>query len=351
MSGKWMIYGATGYTGQLVLDLALLKGMTPVVAGRNPHKVMELAQKRGLIGRFFDLNENSHHAFFEDIDLVLNCAGPFIDTYPNMIKACLAEKAHYLDVTGEFEVLDALMSRSTEFQKAGIVVLPGVGFDVVPTDLLAKKLKDALPDAETLTLAIKAKRFGVSKGTAKTMAGQLGGRGLVRRGGVLTTVPAGTPRQEFDFFGRSENAMGIPWGDVVTAFYSTGIPNITVFAAAPPSYSRVSRAMVPLKYILKVPPLARLWQGFVHSSVTSPTSEERKKNAMSVIGIAESPGGQRVAKKLITPDGYTLTAQTALGMVEFVLNSHDLKGGAYTPSQLVEFDFLHKVSTVELSEY
>src|SRR3546814_18073465 len=84
-----------------------------------------------------------------------------------MIEACLQAKAHYLDITGEISVFEHAQTQDARAKAAGIVVCPGVGFDVIPTDCVAAALKAALPDATHLALGFDS-RSGFPPGTAKT---------------------------------------------------------------------------------------------------------------------------------------------------------------------------------------
>src|SRR3546814_17052749 len=84
--------------------------------------------------------------------LVLHCAGPFSATSAPMIEACLQAKAHYLDITGEISVFEHAQTQDARAKAAGIVVCPGVGFDVIPTDCVAAALQAALPAATQLAL-------------------------------------------------------------------------------------------------------------------------------------------------------------------------------------------------------
>src|SRR4051812_14952024 len=165
-----------------------------------------------------------------EVAAVLHCAGPFSHTSRPMADACLRTKTHYLDITGEAAVIESLAARDEEAKRSGVMLLPCVGFDVVPTDCLAAHLKRRLPSATRLALAIQG--IGrISRGTATTMVENINRGGLIRRGGKLQSVPAAWKTREIDFGRGPRSATTIPWGDVATAFYSTGIPNIVVYAA------------------------------------------------------------------------------------------------------------------------
>ena len=104
---NWLIYGANGYTGELIAREAKKRGLNPILAGRNAAKVAALAQELGLEHRAFDLGSpieiGSH---LGGVALVLHCAGPFSATSAPMIAACIQAKAHYLDITCEISVFE-----------------------------------------------------------------------------------------------------------------------------------------------------------------------------------------------------------------------------------------------------
>lgn len=139
-----MIYGAYGYTGKLLVQEALNSNMTPIVAGRDAKKIHDLSQSSGLEPRAFKL-ENAA-TFLEDVELVVNCAGPFSKTFGTMVQACISTGTHYLDITGEVYVFEQAKLLDKQAKDAKIIICPGAGFDVVPTDCLALKLKQEMPN-------------------------------------------------------------------------------------------------------------------------------------------------------------------------------------------------------------
>jgi short subunit dehydrogenase-like uncharacterized protein len=180
-----MIYGANGYTGDLIAREAVRRGLKPVLAGRTAAKVEALATSLGLQARVFDLaNAVMTSRGVEGMRLVLHCAGPFSATAAPMMAACLAMRAHYLDITGEISVFEHARTLEATARAASVVVCPGVGFDVIPTDCVAAALKAALPDATHLALGFDS-RSGFSPGTAKTSVEGLAQGGKVRQDGRI----------------------------------------------------------------------------------------------------------------------------------------------------------------------
>ena len=136
--------------------------------------------------------------------LVLNCAGPFSKTANLLMRACLIAKTHYLDMTGEIDVLEGAHRLDADAKSAGVVVCPGVGFDVTPTDCIALMLKMALPEAHELALGFEADQR-MSPGTAKTAIEALGKSGKIRRSGRISIFPSGVD------VGRSILVGGQSW--------------------------------------------------------------------------------------------------------------------------------------------
>jgi short subunit dehydrogenase-like uncharacterized protein len=333
---KWMIYGANGYTGHLVAAVARRQGLHPVLAGRRSGPIETLAAELGLPARIFDLGDaQPAAAALADMAVVAHCAGPFAATSAQMIDACLTSRTHYLDITGELDVFLAAQRRHADAQAAGIVICPGVGFDVIPTDCLAAVLYEALPDATQLVLAFDAGAH-VSPGTARTMAesfrlGRRGGR--VRRNGVIEEVPLAHSRRSIEFAGGSAMTVAIPWGDLATAYVSTGIPNIETYASMPLAAAIASSALNWARPMLAWAPVQELLRRIANRS-TGPSEEELDTGRSRFWGEVRNAAGERRTARLETANGYRLTADGMIMAVKFLLE-HAPVGGYYTPSMLM----------------
>jgi short subunit dehydrogenase-like uncharacterized protein len=346
MSDPILIYGANGYTGALVAERAVERGLKPVLAGRNSAAVAEVAARLGLEYVIADLAEPAAlDAALAGRRVVIHCAGPFIHTAPAMVAACLRMGVHYLDITGEITVFEALHARDAEARAAGVMVLPGAGFDVVPSDCLAAHLARRLPDATHLTLAFRA-ISRVSHGTALTALEHMHTGGAVRRNGVITAVPAGHATREVDFGRGPTPVTAIPWGDVSTAYYSTGIPNIEVYMALPASARRMMRFGGLAGTLLAIPPVRAALRAFVRRRPPGPNAAERARGLSLLWGEARTPpSGQRVQARLRTPEGYTLTAHTAVLLAEKIL-AGNAKPGFQTPALAYGPDLILEVEGV-----
>ncbi len=330
-----MIYGATGYTGELVVEEAQKRGLAPIVAGRDPAKVAALGARTGLPTRAFGVDTPD----LGGVTVLLNCAGPFSRTARPLVDACLRTGVHYLDITGEITVFEALAARDIEAKAAGVLLLPGVGFDVVPTDCLALHLKQRLPTATRLRLAIGSSGGGLSHGTATTMVENLESGGAVRQSGRIVRVPGAYKELDVDFGRGPRQAVTIPWGDVSTAYHTTRIPDIEVYSALPPPVILAMKAGNWLGPVLRLPWVKRLVQARVDAAPPGPTPEARAKAKAFVWGDVHDAAGLRAEARLTTPEGYTLTAMTAVEAARRVMAGVDRTGFA-TPAGVFGADFV-----------
>lgn len=344
----WLIYGANGYTGTLIAEAAAQQGLRPVLAGRNAAALEALGQRLGLPVRVFGLEHaQAVENGLNGIGLVLHCAGPFSQTCAPMLEGCLAVGAHYLDITGEIDVFAHCHAQHARAAQRGIVILPGCGFDVVPTDCLAALLKARLPKASSLVLAFEA-GGGPSPGTARTSVEGLGKGGRVRKDGALQRVPLAWKTREFERDGQWRTAMTIPWGDVYTAFVSTGIGDIEVYMAAPPALIARVRRLRWLGPLLGIAPLQRWLQARIGRRVQGPSARKRADSGCVVWGEVRDANGFEERLQLRTPNGYQLTVAAALGIVRHLLADERPPGGYYTPSQLMGADYVLSLPGVHL---
>ena len=331
---KWLIYGAYGYSGALIAREAKARGLTPVLAGRNPDRLRPLTDELGLDWRAFALDRpDDLDGGLEGIGLVLHCAGPFSRTSAPMIEACLRNGAHYLDITGEIDVFEHAHAQANRARLADVVLCPGVGFDVIPTDCVARVLADELPDATHLLLGFDA-ASGLSPGTAKTAAESAGYGGRIRRDGRLITVPLGHAPRRIDFGRGATTAMTIPWGDVATAYYSTGIPNIAVYVPASRRAIAAAKIANYLRPLLRTGAVRAMLTGLAERYVTGPDLAARERGSTYVWGEARNSLGEVRTARVKTASGYAVTVTGSLAVVQHLLET-SVAGGSYTPSVLM----------------
>ncbi len=343
---SWLIYGANGYTGELCAREAARRGLTPVLAGRSADAVRALAEELGLSHRSFGLDdETGLRQELADVDAVLHCAGPFVRTSRPMVEACLATSTHYLDITGEIAVFEACARLDPKAEAAGVALLPGVGFDVVPSDCLAARLAESLPGATHLELAFHSEGGSMSRGTLKTMIEALPYAGAIRENGKIRPVPAAFDSKKIEFSCGPRWAMTIAWGDVSTAYRSTGIPNIRVYNGAPPAAIQRMKRMRPLLPVAGLKPVKRLLQWWIGRTVTGPDATARSRARAFLWGEARAEDGTTATATLETPEGYAFTAVAAIESVTRVL-SGETRAGCLTPSLAFGAGFAESIEGV-----
>ncbi len=346
---RCLIYGAYGYTGELIVRLCTERGLSPILAGRSASKLAPLTESTGLPSRVFALDDPAAlDAGLADVDVVLHCAGPFSRTSRPMVDACVRTKTHYLDITGEIPVFEACAARTSEFEAAGVMVMPGVGFDVVPSDCLAAHLKARLPSATQLTLAFAAVGGHTSHGTSTTMVENLGEPNATRVDGRIRPIRMGKLSRKIDFGRGPTDTLSIPWGDVSTAFYSTGIPDISVYTKVPGSLILGAKIGGFLSPLLKTSFVRSLAQKKVEAAPAGPT-EHTRASAFTLLWGEATDGSTTVTTRQRVPEGYTLTALCALDIAIRSL-AGEVQPGYRTPSMVYGAEYILGFDGVERSD-
>ncbi len=346
--GDFLLYGAYGYTGRLVLERAVDQGLRPVVAGRNNAKIEVLAREFGLPAEVLEVTDSDAlDRALADVPVVLNCAGPFRNTFAPFANACIRTGTHYLDVSGEIDVFHRAAGRHCEFLDAGVMVMPGVGFDVVPSDYLACYVKTRLPTANRLVLAV-GKVSAVSRGTANTVLEQLGRPGLVRRDGDLAEVSTAWRRRSFDFGNGPELCVTAPLADVFSAYYTTGIPNIECYLALP---CPVPSFLLSVAHRFIRPQWLRAFLSYKLKRTTKdgPDPVERAAGTSVIYAEAESEEGNIARAIMRGPEPYTLTALVSVAAVQSALNGK-AKPGFQTPSPTFGAALIGAVEDLEVED-
>lgn len=343
---RWMIYGAYGYAGALITDEAVWRGHRPVVAGRSADRLIPLARRFGLDPLVLDLKDETTLAkAVAECALVLHAAGPFVETSAPMVRACLSAGTHYVDITGEVSVFEAIFARDPEAKRKGITLLPGAGFDVVPGDCLAKYVADKVPGATRLDLAVAA-MARVSPGTARTMIKQLPRGMSVRREGRLVTSPFGEKTRTIRFPGGARQAVAATLGELAAVYWTTGIPTLTTYMAFPSPMIGLIRWTGPiLQRLLAVDPIRRAAEKGAKGVIRGPNAEARRKGRSSLWARASDEKGNAAEAWLETAEAYAFTAMAAVRCVEGVLKKHPPEGypGACTPAGAFGADFVLEI--------
>jgi len=346
-----LIYGANGYTGELIARRAakLALGLPVILAGRRAEAVSALGAELGFEHRAFGLDDPARLASgLAGVKAVLNCAGPFSRTALPMAEACLRAGVHYLDITGEIPVLEALAQRDGEAKARGVTLLPAAGFDVVPSDCLAAEAKHRVPTATHLALGFRV-LARMSRGTTITTIEGAHLGGTVRREGKLLSVASGWKTRSMDFGDGPEKAITIPWGDIATAYRTTGIPNIEVYAAVPLASRIAVRAARFLGPVLASPALKEFLISRLDGQAPGPNAEQRASGESRFYAEASDDAGHVARVRLITPEGYELTSWTALELGKRAATD-ELPIGYQTPATACGRGFVLEFAGVRLEE-
>ena len=332
MQNKFLLYGANGYTGVLIAKLAAAYQLQPVLAGRREANIKPLADELKLPYLIIDLDDTAQlNKAVSEVILVLHCAGPFSATAKQMVEACLATGVHYLDINGDISVFEMLKTYDKAAKEKNIMIMPGVGFDVVPTDCIALQLKNKMPDATHLKLAFASLGGGLSHGTAMTMAGKIGEGGAARENGKIVRKPLGQKGMWVDFIEKKLFVMSIPWGDISTAHFTTGIPNIETYTGMAPKVYRMLKLQWAFNWLLRTAFIRNIIKKKIKAKPAGPSDEQRQKGKSFVWGEVKNGSGKTMQAAISCYDGYTLTAHTSLYITKKVLEGN-FKPGYQTPA-------------------
>ena len=326
-SNSFLLYGANGYTGELIARYAAKYNLQPILAGRRKELIEPLANKLNLPYRVFDLDDSAALlTALREVNVVVHAAGPFEFTAKPMLLACLLTGTHYLDINGDITVFEMIKQYDTAAKKAGVMLLPGVGFDVVPTDCLALQAKKLLPDAIALQLAFATLGGSISHGTATTMAEKLGEGGAVRKEGKITHSPLGHKGMMVDFGIKKLFVMSIPWGDISTAYFTTDIPDIETFTGISKKTYNILKLQPLFNWLLRTDTVRNFIKKKISQRPAGPSEEQRQKATSVAWAKATNSAGKTAIIRLSGPEGYTLTTHSALIIVQKVLNGNFIPG-------------------------
>jgi short subunit dehydrogenase-like uncharacterized protein len=331
-----LIYGATGYTGKLCAQAMLKRNLTPILAGRS-ESVRSLAERLGCPAKIFALTDDLSPVL-ADITLVVNLAGPFEITQSPLIQACIASGCHYLDIAGEVREMQSAYTFDPAARAAGVMLMPGAGFGVVPTDIAARLAKDQLPNATDLKI-LYATEGGASRGTLSTVLRQIDQPGFRRVAGELRPALPAESQMEFEVAGHRFTGVYNPWrADLFTAALSTGIANIETFTAFP---GFVVSMMQGKRLWLRDLILNRLLQYLPEG----PSLKQLQRGYTYIKAIATNDTEQREVT-LKGPEAYLFTAQSVTEIAVRILRG-EVTPGFQTPSFYGK-DLLDGIAGIEL---
>lgn len=342
-----VVYGSYGYTGKLIVNLCKSKNLNVILAGRNEEQLKKQSEQSNYPYKVVDSQDvEGLKKLLEPAALVIHCGGPFRHTAKTMSEACIATKTHYTDITGEYQVFESLPDLDQKAKELNITIMPGVGFDVVPSDCLALHLKTRLPSATHLQLAFTMSKGGLSRGTSKSMTEGLGYGGLTRQDGKLTYCALGSKVLEIDFGSFKTKTLCIPWGDISTAWRSTGIQNIEVYTGATDSMIANAKRSNYFNWLLRLRFVKKIMLKQIDKKPAGPSDEKRESGRSFLWGKVWDASGKECVSRLETLSGYSLTAKTAVLIAEKIL-AGNFKAGYQTPAMAYGAELILEVESTK----
>jgi short subunit dehydrogenase-like uncharacterized protein len=345
---QFLLYGANGYTGELIARFASEYNLQPILAGRRKEALKALGAKLNMPYKVFELTDTAAlEAALKEVKVVIHCAGPFDHTAKPMADACIKTGVHYLDINGDMDVYELLYAYHEAAKKAGVMMMSGAGFDVVPTDCTALFLKKLLPSATSLQLAFATPGGGLSHGTATTTVQKLGEPGAVRKDDKIIPVPVGHKGIRVDFGGGQKLfVMSLPWGDVFTAYLTTGIPNIESYTAVPWAAYAFLQFQFLFNWLLRTSLVRNIVKKKIDKSPAGLDDSKRNKSTSLVWGKVTDTAGNTRTAALSGPDAYTLTAYCTLLITRKILDGN-FTSGYQTPAGEYGEDLIMEIKGVK----
>ncbi|AZF54431.1 Rhomboid family protein [Pseudomonas sp. R4-34-07] len=321
-----LIYGATGYTGRMAAERAAALGLNFEIAGRSPQRLATLAAQLNVPYRVFDTGAVIK-SDLSGISVLLNFAGPFAQTAEPLMRACINAGVDYLDITAEINVYRLAESLGVEAAANKVMLLPGVGWDVVPSDSLAVQVAKRVEKPLTLSIALQVPG-SISRGSAMSVSEIIGAGLLARVDGELVAAPDARPRY-FDFGQGQVPCVPLSFGDLVTGWHSTGIPNIAMFVnIAGDAFPEGDLSLLP----------------------DGPTAEERDAHRARAVVEVTGADGTTARSVIETVNGYTYTPLAAVEAARRVLNGERLPGFT-TPAEVFGDAFAQSIAGTVVTDF
>lgn len=323
---KLMIYGATGYTGRMAAEQAKAQGLDVVIAGRNGERLASLAAQLDVPFRVFT-PDNPAAESLEGIGVLLNFAGPFARTADALMQASIKAGVDYLDITAEINVYRLAERLGAEAAEAGVMLLPGVGWDVVPTDCLALHVVRRVQDPQSLGVALQV-AGSLSRGSALSVSEIIGAGLLARVDGLLVATPDAKPRH-FDFGDGPVLCAPLSFGDLVTGWHSTGIRNICMFV-------HITGDAFP--------------EGDLSLLPDGPSAQQRETQRARAVAEVIGADGTSARSVIETVNGYTYTPLAAVEAARRVLDG-ERRPGFETPARVFGVGFAETIAGTTITDF
>jgi short subunit dehydrogenase-like uncharacterized protein len=331
-----VLYGATGYTGRLVAQELARRGLDHVLSGRDPAKLAALGGTTLAVALDDDA---ALRELLAPASVVINCAGPFTLAGDALVRAAIATGTHYVDSTGEQPFIKMVFDRhAAAAERAGVALVPALGFDYTPGDCIARVTANGLEPLEEITIAYAVDGFGMSRGTLKSALEMMKGGDLVYEDERWQPAPAGIYRAGFDFpepIGRKAVSR-LPSGEIVTVPHHTRTRKVTTLittgTVAPGPLSQVLPFVMPGVSLTLRTPLRGLLQRGASLLPEGPSEEDRREARFTIVAEARGRDGRARRGVVRGKDVYGLTAVTLVHGAELMSAPGFDRSGALGPA-------------------
>jgi short subunit dehydrogenase-like uncharacterized protein len=346
-----VLYGATGYTGRLVAQELARRGLDHVLSGRDPEKLARLGGPTRSVGLDDDA---ALRDLLEPAHVVINCAGPFTVAGDALVRAAIATSTHYVDSTGEQPFIKMVFDRhSGPAERAGVALVPALGFDYTPGDCIARLTAEGLEPLDEIVIAYAVDDFGMSRGTLKSALEMMKGGDLLYEDERWRPAGTGVYRASFDFpepIGR-QSVSRLPAGEVVTVPHHTRTSKVTTLVTtrtiAPGPLSQVLPVVMPGVALALRSPLRGLLARGVALLPEGPGEDDRREASFTVVADAHARNGTSRRGVVRGKDVYGLTAVTLVAGAELMSAPGFDRSGALGPA--AAFDSAALLNRVGLS--
>jgi short subunit dehydrogenase-like uncharacterized protein len=343
VAGPIAVYGATGYTGELVVRELQRRGLDHVLAGRSGAKLRALAERVGSDAPVHPAAVDDVPALrriLEDCAAVVNCAGPFTHIGEHVVRAAVESGTHYVDTTGEQAYMQRVFDRFGEqAEHAEVAVVPALGFDYAPGDLIAHLAAQGAEPLRELVIAYAVAGVVPTRGTMHSTLEIIGSRGLAYEDGDWRTGPDVPGRASFRFpepVGRQAMAP-YPSGEIVTVPRHVETRKVTSLMSAstfaPPPLTGATPVLMPLLRLLLRTPL----RGALDTAITrlpeGPPEDRRRSARFTIAALALGEDGAVRRGLAQGSDVYGLTAVMTVHGAALMAEDGSRAAGVLAPAQ------------------
>jgi short subunit dehydrogenase-like uncharacterized protein len=345
---KVVLFGATGYTGELVARELAQRGAKPVLAGRSLGKVEALAEELGAGGAAAaDVSDpGSVKALVEKGDVLASTVGPFSQFGSPAVEAAIGAGAHYIDSTGEAPFIRKVFEQwGPRAEASGSILLTAFGYDWVPGNHAATLVLEEAGEAATqvdigyfFQGGSNRRKEMFSGGTAASIVDVMLSPGFAFRDGKLQTIRTGDRNDELEAGGKplagisasTTEAFSLPrlypqlrdvnvwlgWFGPASGFMSRATGALAIATRAPGVKAGLSRMALRM------------------GSSGGPSAEARAKSTSLIVAEAKGSNGETLARAELTgPNGYTLTGALIAEAAIRIANGAASGSGALGPAE------------------